>query len=113
MHELSLAGDLVERLEEAARRERAARIVEIRLELGAMSGVDRDAFEFAFPEVARGTLAEGARLVVEELALKVRCRACGVESEPRYPLFRCRVCDSPEVDITAGREFKVLSMEVS
>jgi hydrogenase nickel incorporation protein HypA/HybF len=113
MHELSLAEELVERLEEVARRERASRIASIRLELGAMSGVDRDAFEFAFPEVARGTLAEGARLAVEEVALSVRCRVCGIETEPDLPVLRCRACGSPGVDIVRGREFRVLSMEVS
>ncbi len=112
MHELSLAEELAERLEEVARREGAGGIVAIRLELGALCGVDRDAFEFAFPEVARGGLAEGARLEIEEVPVSVRCHRCQAVTEPRYPVIRCAKCGSGDVDISAGREFKVLSMEV-
>ena len=113
MHALSLAEELVERLEQVARRERAERIVVIRLELGAMCGVDRDSFEFAFPEVARGGLAEGAALAIEEIPVSVSCRRCRVRSEPEYPVIRCAACGSGDVEIVAGREFKVRSMEVS
>ena len=67
MHELSLATAMVEQLEEILTREGGTRIVRIALRLGAMSGVDRDAFEFAFPEAAGGTPAEGAVLVIEEI----------------------------------------------
>jgi hydrogenase nickel incorporation protein HypA/HybF len=112
MHELSLAEELVEQLAEVARREGAERIVEIRLELGAMCGVDRDAFEFAFPAVAEGGLAERAALVIEEIPVSVRCGRCGSVSEPAYPMMRCAVCGCGEVVVVAGREFKVLSMEV-
>jgi hydrogenase nickel incorporation protein HypA/HybF len=112
MHELSLAQELVERLEEVARREGAVRIVSIRLVLGALSGVDLDAFEFAFPEVARGSLAEGAELLVEERPVSVRCRRCRDLSEPGYPALRCEKCGSGDVEIVTGREFDVLSMEV-
>jgi len=112
MHELSLAEDLVQQLAEVARREGAERIVQIRLELGAMCGVDRDAFEFAFPAVAHGGPAAQAVLVIEEIPVSVRCGRCGSVSEPAYPMIQCAACGCGEVEVVAGREFKVLSMEV-
>ena len=65
MHELGMATALVEQVEEIARREGAARIVRIELVVGDLSGVDREALEFAFPFAAERTAAEGAILVFE------------------------------------------------
>jgi hydrogenase nickel incorporation protein HypA/HybF len=62
MHELTLALDLIERVEAIARREGCRRVVAVEVAVGDSCGVDKEALAFAFPEAARGTLAEGARL---------------------------------------------------
>jgi hydrogenase nickel incorporation protein HypA/HybF len=112
MHELSLAEALVGQLAEVAAREGATRIVRIDLELGAMSGVEREPFEFAFPIVARGTPAQDAILAFDEVPVTVRCGACGRESSPEFPMIVCVHCASTAVDVVRGRDFKVRSMEV-
>jgi hydrogenase nickel incorporation protein HypA/HybF len=65
MHELSMAAALVDQAEGIARREGATRVARIELAVGDLSGVDREALEFAFPLAAERTLAEGATLAVE------------------------------------------------
>jgi hydrogenase nickel incorporation protein HypA/HybF len=65
MHELSLALDLIERVESIAQKEKAAAITSIEVVIGDESGVDRDSFAFAFSEVSRKTLADGAHLVIK------------------------------------------------
>ncbi len=112
MHELSLAYDLVRQLEEVLRREGATRVVQIDMELGGMSGVEREPFEFAFPIASEGTEIEGARLVFVEVPVKVRCRDCGEASSPQYPFIVCDKCGSRNVDMLEGRDFKIKSMEV-
>ncbi len=112
MHELSLAEALVEQLTEVANREGAQKIVSIDLELGAMSGVEREPFEFSFPIVARGTIAEGAELRFDEVPLRVSCRACGESTGPEYPYVVCEACGSNDVEVVGGKDFKVKSMEV-
>ena len=112
MHELSLSLALVAQVESAARAERASRVLSLRLAIGAISGVERSALEFAWPLAAEGTLASGATLVVEEVPLGIRCRACGKESNPELVLIRCAHCGGAEVDIVAGREFVLRSLEV-
>lgn len=66
MHELSLALDLVEQAIAVAVKESAAKIVRIKIKIGDISGVDKEAFRFAFPEAARGTILDGAILEIEE-----------------------------------------------
>lgn len=112
MHELSLAQSMIEDIVAAARREGADRIVRVRLAVGALSGVDADAFEFAFPVAAEGTPAAGADLQIREVALAVRCRDCGATTSPDPLLCRCETCGSAAVDVTAGRELKVEALEI-
>ena len=113
MHELSLAEALVEQLAEVAAREGAVRITRIDLELGAMSGVEREPFEFSFPIVAAGTVAEGAVLHFDEVPITVVCGRCKEESSPEYPMIMCAKCSSTDVEVIRGKDFKVKSMEVS
>lgn len=62
MHELTLAQSVVEIVEEAARREGAARVACVRLELGELSHVEPEALAFAFEIAAQAGRARGARL---------------------------------------------------
>ncbi len=64
MHELSLAMDLIERAEEIARRENAKRVRQIEVEIGDLSGIDRESFAFVFPEAASNSLLSEALLVI-------------------------------------------------
>ena len=112
MHELSLAQAMVEQLEDYARREGAQKIVTINLVIGAMSGVERDPFEFVFPLVAEGTVLEKATLHFEEVPVKVKCRECGKESLPPFPIILCSSCSSRNVEVIDGEDFSIQSMEI-
>ena len=112
MHELSLAVDLVEQLVEALKRESASRVVEINVVMGAMSGVERVPFEFAFPVAAEGTPIAGAVLNIEEVPLVLKCDDCNQETETDDLIMICPNCSSVSVEIVQGKEFLVKSMEV-
>jgi hydrogenase nickel incorporation protein HypA/HybF len=112
MHELSLAQGLVEQLEQAATAENAIRVGRVAVVVGRYSGVEPDAFLFAFPFAAEGTLLEQAELVIEELPATVRCKACNAESHPDPILLACGKCGSNDVELVGGREFLVKSIEL-
>ena len=112
MHELSLAQGLVEQLEQTAEAEQAIRIERITVVVGKYSGVERDAFEFAFPFAAEGTRSEKAELVIEELPVTIECRQCNAVSNPEPTLLVCRNCGSNDVELKGGREFLVKSVEL-
>ena len=112
MHELSLAIDLVEQLSEVLLREKASKVIEINLVIGAMSGVERVPFEFAFPVAAEDTALAGAVLNIEELPLILKCDDCDQETETDELIMICPSCNSVSVEIVQGKEFLVKSMEV-
>jgi hydrogenase nickel incorporation protein HypA/HybF len=113
MHELSIACDLVEIAEAAARSANAERVAVVYLKLGVFAGVVREALLFGYDTAAKGTLLEGSRLEIEDVPLVVYCSTCKQESQlPSVQCFQCPVCGKPVVDIRQGKELELTSMEI-
>ncbi len=109
MHELSIAGAIVEIAVDAAGG-RPVRKVEVKV--GYLRQVVVSSLAFAFELVARDTLAEGAELVIEQVPARVRCRICGGQTElDRFPL-QCSVCGSLAVAVVSGEELEVEWVEL-
>jgi len=114
MHEVSLLESLIEQVQEIGAREKFTKVLEIRLSVGALSGVDPSCLEFCYSEVISGSILDGARLVLERVGLELRCENCGEVSKPTdsSALF-CEMCSSGQVRILRGREFKIVDLEVA
>ena len=112
MHELSIAVALVEQIEAVVAKEHATRATKVGIAVGALSGVEAEALLGVFPLVAEGTTANGAKLVIEPVAARVRCRACGEESPADRCFMQCAQCGSPDVELSAGRELNITSVEL-
>lgn len=65
MHEQSLLRGLMRQIDRVVRRENAIRVAEVRLRLGALAHISADHLREHFEQAARGTVAEGARLVID------------------------------------------------
>ncbi len=113
MHELSIAASLVESVEQAARQAGAQRVTQVFLRLGALSGVAKDALLFGYDVATAGTLLEGSRLTIEDVAVVVHCDDCRRDvTLPSIQDFRCPVCGRPCAQIVAGRELEITGIEV-
>ena len=112
MHEFSIATRLLELVEEQARRAGARRVASVKVVVGKLSGVVPELLREAFEFCSKGTLAEGAELVIEEPPLRCRCRACGAEYEPEAFSLKCPNCGAADFEITSGRELLLESLEV-
>ena len=109
MHELSLADAVVAIARDHAR---GRRVSAVDVRVGRLRQVVPDALEFAFELVAAGTEVEGAELRVEHVPVRVRCARCAAESEaPEFPLA-CARCGSVDVEVIAGDELLVESLEI-
>lgn len=114
MHELSIAINVVELAAEQAGRFPGARVEAVHLRLGALAGVVKDALLFSFDAASRGTVVEGARLVIEDVPVLVFCERCRAERVVGDHLrFRCPVCGMPTADVRQGRELELTALEVS
>ena len=96
MHELALTKSLIELVEREAERQGFRRAMEIRMKLGEYSGVVPGYILDLFPEASKGTAAEGAKLLFEQIPGRFRCAGCG----------------GTALKMTQGREFFVDSLKV-
>jgi len=95
-----------------ARRSGAARVCQLRLRIGSLSGVVPDALQFAFEALTPGTIAEGAQLAVEHVPARFWCADCAKEFQSDDMFGECPVCHRPSGDLRAGREMELASLEI-
>ena len=112
MHEMSLVESVRELIEAAARREEFSRVKSVRVEIGQLSGVEREAFEFCFDLAMRGSLVEGAHLEVLATPGRGRCLQCGREGALAAIYDPCEHCGEFPVDVLDGTQMRVIELEV-
>jgi len=112
MHEMSLALGILELLEDAAGREKATRVKAVWLELGALSAVEPDAIAFCFDAVTRGTVAEGARLMIEAIPGRGWCLQCMASTQIARRGDPCPRCGGYQMQVADGAQMRVREMEI-
>lgn len=113
MHELSLMEEMLDLIEAQAREEGCSRIHVVTLRVGRLAGVEVEALRFAFDVVTKGTLAEGARLELEEPPGMGWCEQCQQEVEVAARFEPCPLCLQGPVRLTDGTQVLVMSMDVA
>ena len=113
MHELSIVSSIVESVTESLEAYPGARVVEVRLKVGALSAVVEDSLQFCFGIATEGTPLEGSRLVVKTVPVTVHCAACRSDGEiESLQSFRCPRCGEPASDVRHGRELEIEAIEI-
>lgn len=110
MHELGIARDL---LDLALAHAGDARIEEIHIDNGIMSGVEDHALRFAFAALAKGTRADHAALIIKTIPLRCFCDQCEKEFECQPLSYYCPDCGRASGEIRSGRELQMVSLEVA
>jgi hydrogenase nickel incorporation protein HypA/HybF len=109
MHEVAL----IESILDAVRaRLGQRRVVRVRLEIGRLMAVSPDAMRFAFASCTEGTPLAGARLEIDEIAARGRCRACARAGRLDGVVALCP-CGSADVELLAGQELNIKEVEVA
>lgn len=112
MHEMSLAEGILQFVEDTAAQQGFKRVTEVRLEIGALSGVEVEALSFCMDVVLKGSVAEGARVELERLPGQGYCLGCGEMVEIQALYDACPKCGSYQVQVTGGTEMRVKDLLV-
>jgi hydrogenase nickel incorporation protein HypA/HybF len=109
VHELAIADAVVRIASEHAAGRPVARV---NVRVGHLRQVVPSALELAFQLVADGSVLQHAELVIEHVPAVVRCRACAADTTvDGFPL-RCAACGDLDVDVVAGEELLVESLDI-
>jgi hydrogenase nickel incorporation protein HypA/HybF len=112
MHEASLAGGVLQLIEEAAQREGFSQVVELRLAVGQLAGVELSALRFALESLAPGTLLAGARLQIDQPPGQAWCMDCCMTVALAQRGDACPLCGGFQLQPSGGMELRVVDMDV-
>jgi hydrogenase nickel incorporation protein HypA/HybF len=111
MHEMSLAQNIIEIVEQVMHTNRVRRVRLIRLEVGEFTAVVPDSLSFCFEVMTKDTPLEGAKLEMIPVPLTGRCGHCKEEFRIRDHNFICPHCASAAIETIAGKELLVREIE--
>lgn len=117
MHEMALVGSIVDIVLSNAKAADAKQVISVRLRVGELRDVVDDLMEKCFRYVARGTVAEGARLEMERVPLTICCNGCGTTLHLKLHTEQtaktvCPGCGKSDFKILQGNELYVEDIEI-
>lgn len=111
MHEMSIALEVVEQVEEAVRPEGFEVVESVRLQIGELAGVVPDALRFCFSLACEGTVLDGAELLTDVVPGRARCVPCDAAWPTGMPpQLCCPRCDGATSELLSGRELRIVSV---
>jgi hydrogenase nickel incorporation protein HypA/HybF len=114
MHELPVTQSILDVVIRHARMNQVKKVHAINLAIGEMSDLQDEWIQKYFDYISKGTLAEGARLVIERLPVVFRCRSCAGDFQVDIRKMKevvCPSCGKNDLDLVSGREYYIRDME--
>jgi hydrogenase nickel incorporation protein HypA/HybF len=112
MHEMGIAMQILGIVQQSLPPGEALRVKAIHLTIGKLTAIVPSSLTFCMNVVTKDTAADGAEIVFNEVPVKLMCEKCGAETEVSAPPFVCGKCGSDNVEVVAGREMVIDSIEV-
>lgn len=113
MHEIGIIQNTLDLAVRTAQSSGARQIRQLRLRVGALTGVEPEALQFAFGVVREGTMAAQAELDVETVPLSRWCGDCQSEFQSDDWLYECPKCGRVCSEVRHGLELELVALEVS
>ncbi len=112
MHELAITQSMFDLVMEQAKKAKAKKVGKVNLVIGEMTGVVGECVQFYFDFISKETIAEGAVLSFAMVPPKAQCRGCDKTFELGEFEWTCPYCKGSSLEIIAGQELYVDSIEV-
>jgi len=113
MHELSIAQDILEIVNQYVAPGQMNAVRSVKLKLGKLSGVVPDSLEFCFGAIVSDTPLEQASLDIEQVPTRADCPECGNSFLIEDPVFFCSRCGSSAIRVVSGTELQVVAIELA
>ncbi len=113
MHELSIVMNIIDIAQQYAEKANAAIIDEIEMDIGCLSTVQMDAFDFAWSQAVKDTLLERTVKKIHRIKGKAQCIHCETNFNIENLYDACPICGQHLLNIIEGKELRVKSLVVS
>ena len=114
MHELSVTTRILDTALRCMRDNNLSKIYSITLEIGAMNDYEDQWLTKYFNELAEGTPAHGANLIIDHKPFIFKCKDCGHElifDVRGKDDCTCPGCKGINFTMISGRQFEITSIE--
>lgn len=105
MHELGVVIDVINTVENFAKKNGITKIDTVALQIGELSSMIPRYIELCYPIAANGTLLQDTKLEIEILPGNARCKNCNKVFNLIQNSGRCPECKGIDLEILCGREF--------
>jgi len=115
MHEMSLARNILEIVQDTMSREKLngpGKLREVAVQVGELVAVVPESLEFCFNVLTENTELSGAQLKIEILPLTADCQDCRQQFHVADFVFSCPHCQSTKINIIQGQELIIRHLEV-
>ena len=112
MHELAITQSMFDIVLKQAEQVHPKKVTKINLVIGEMTGVVSDSVQFYLDFMTKDTIAEGAVVSIKMVPAQARCRKCNRTFEMQEYDWTCPNCQGNIIDVIAGKELFVESIEV-
>jgi len=121
MHEISIAGAMIDIAIDAAIKNNASKVKEVKIEIGELTSINPDQLGFIFETLSKNTILEGAEFKISTIKAEIRCDNCEYLGPIEFfeklhfllPVIRCPKCEGSDIEILAGRNCNVKSIKIT
>jgi hydrogenase nickel incorporation protein HypA/HybF len=112
MHELSLAQNIVEIVQQNVPVGQRSDVGSIKLRIGDLAGVVADSLEFCFTVITAETQLSGSKLEIERVPFALRCETCNNTFTSEFGVVLCPTCGGSNTQVVSGTEMRVVEIEL-
>lgn len=119
MHEISIAGGIIDIALDYAKKQNASSVKEVWLEVGELTSLNPEQLQFIFKTITKDTVLEGAQFKIDMIKPVIECNQCSYHGNIKFiqalhyvlPVIHCPQCDGTDVEILQGRDCTVKEMK--
>lgn len=115
MHELQVTQLMLNVVLEHAKKHRVQKVLGVHLEIGRLKEFEQEWIQQYFDYLSKGTPAEGAKLKIEWIPIRLRCEGCSHSFEVDIKQLKdihCPECTGTACSVISGRDYRVKQIEV-
>jgi len=112
MHEMSLAENIIQLIEDAALEQQFTQVITVWLEIGQLACIEKESLRFYFDVVTQDSIARQAKLEIIETAGQALCNQCKQDILIAAYHEACPHCGSYALQVTQGDEMRIKELEV-
>jgi hydrogenase nickel incorporation protein HypA/HybF len=112
MHELSVAQNIVEIIQQHVPESELEHVAAVRLKIGAVAGIVPESLVFSFQAITADSSLFHAHLEIECIPFRIHCNTCHATTGNDVGFALCDACGSTDTKTLSGTELNIVEIEL-